>query len=156
MPKGKRIDTPIENVDLYPTLLELADLPRPAGLDGKSLIPLMIGKVSLQREYIHSFVAENSSIRDARSGMKLIDPSPHIVVHGAKPQLFDLSQDKREFNDLAPEQPPEMEELRAKIAEWVAANPMSSSQDRAKGQAHRDLMQQMGYAGDEDDADEEE
>ncbi len=38
---GTRIDTPVSLVDLYPTLVELADLPPKPGLDGESLVPLL-------------------------------------------------------------------------------------------------------------------
>jgi arylsulfatase A-like enzyme len=41
IPAGERIDTPVSLVDLMPTLLDLAGVPVPPELHGKSLVPLM-------------------------------------------------------------------------------------------------------------------
>jgi Tfp pilus assembly protein PilF len=37
---GRRVDAPARLIDLFPTLVELAGLPVPAGLDGAALLPL--------------------------------------------------------------------------------------------------------------------
>ncbi|HEY4485991.1 MAG TPA: sulfatase, partial [Nitrospiria bacterium] len=46
---GKTVENPVSHVDLFPTLLDLADLPIPSGLDGRSLTPELRGKPSLPR-----------------------------------------------------------------------------------------------------------
>lgn len=38
---GQQTDSTVELLDLYPTLVELTDLPRPDGLEGRSLAPLL-------------------------------------------------------------------------------------------------------------------
>ena len=43
IPKGKRISKLAETVDLMPTLLDLADVPTPPNVQGKSWVPVMNG-----------------------------------------------------------------------------------------------------------------
>lgn len=49
---GSRCDVPVINVDLYPTFLEAAGARPRAGLDGESLVPLLKGGSSLNRQAI--------------------------------------------------------------------------------------------------------
>lgn len=46
-PAGEVIETPVFTADLMPTVLDLAGLPVPAGLDGASLRPLLMGRPGL-------------------------------------------------------------------------------------------------------------
>ncbi len=52
---GSNCAVPVANVDFYPTFLEVAGGPRPAGhaLDGESLLPLFAGRGKLKREAIY-------------------------------------------------------------------------------------------------------
>ena len=43
VPAGRVVETPVFTGDLMPTVLDLVGLPTPAGLDGRSLRPLMVG-----------------------------------------------------------------------------------------------------------------
>ena len=81
--------------DLYPTLCELAGVPVPAGLDAKSLAPVIKGSQPGVRDCLfNSYRKCQRSIRDAR--WKLIR---YPLID--KTQLFDLQADPHEMNDLA-------------------------------------------------------
>ncbi len=55
VPRGRVVDVPVELLDLYPTLAELAGFSAPAGLDGLSLAPALQGQ-TLPRDYAASMV----------------------------------------------------------------------------------------------------
>ena len=81
--------------DVYPTVCELTGVPVPPGLDGKSLAPVLQGKAAKVREFAFTAYRDvQRAIRDDR--WKLIR-YPQID----KTQLFDLSADPHEMNDLA-------------------------------------------------------
>ncbi len=56
MPRGAVVATPVELVDIYPTLAELAGLPAPQGLQGRSLAPLMREPGARRRDGAYSII----------------------------------------------------------------------------------------------------
>lgn len=50
--QGSQSDAMIEYVDVVPTLLEVAGLPRPDVLDGRSFLPVLTGKASQHKSYV--------------------------------------------------------------------------------------------------------
>jgi len=81
--------------DIYPTVCEMVGAEIPAGLDGKSLAPVIGGKVAGVRDRLMLAMDHSQrSIRDAR--WKLI-VFPQINRH----LLFDLKKDPHETQDLS-------------------------------------------------------
>lgn len=127
---GSVSQVPVISTDFYPTLMEAAGLPvRPhQHLDGVSLVPALTGS-TLQRDALywhyphynrhpHSFPA--GVIRKGR--WKLIE---HYET--GKSELFDLSADIGERQDLAQARPEQVKTLAAKLDAWrrsVDADPM--------------------------------
>jgi N-sulfoglucosamine sulfohydrolase len=54
-------DNMVSSVDLMPTVLELLDVPGPAGMDGRSLLPLVRGEKQTDRDYVITHVNTVSS-----------------------------------------------------------------------------------------------
>jgi choline-sulfatase len=96
----RRIDAPVSNLDVCPTLCDLAGIDIGAILpwtDGQSLLPLMEGKPRTA-PVLMEYAAEGSyaplvSIREGRYKFVHCDIDP--------PQLFDLESDPRELTNLA-------------------------------------------------------
>jgi arylsulfatase A-like enzyme len=82
-------------MDLFPTFAEFAGATVPAGVDGKSLVPILKGKETKVRDVLYTGYRNcQRSIRDER--WKLIR---YPLIN--KTQLFDLSADPHELTDLA-------------------------------------------------------
>ncbi|MEO6751407.1 MAG: sulfatase, partial [Opitutus sp.] len=85
-PPGSRCDVPVINVDLYPTFLDVAGVPAPAGksLDGENILPLLSGG-ALKRPsifwyfpgYLDSPVIRGRDL-DVRTGFR---SRPVSVIH---------------------------------------------------------------------------
>jgi len=81
--------------DLFPTICDLAQVPVPEAVEGRSLAPILAGKRTRGRnEIFTAYKNVQRSVRDKR--WKLIQ-YPQIN----RTQLFDLKRDPHELNDLA-------------------------------------------------------
>ncbi len=114
-------DIPVTSTDFYPTLLEAAGLPlRPEQhLDGKSLVPLLRGKDSLQERtlfwhYPHYSNQGGFPAGAVRKGdYKLIEN-----LQDGEVCLYNLIDDISEQNDLAKKMPEKVNELRTALHAW--------------------------------------
>lgn len=118
---GSVSDVPVVSTDFFPTMLELAGLPLQPDLhnDGISLVPLLQGE-SLQTDralywhyphYHGSTWTPGAAIRDGN--WKLIE-----FYEFDETELYDLSRDIGETNDLSQSMPEKTAELKAKLRAW--------------------------------------
>jgi arylsulfatase A-like enzyme len=110
---GAVSDFPWAFWDILPTAAELAGVPAPAGLDGQSIVPVLLGKQQKPHEYFYWEFHERGFDQAARTG------NWKGVRKGLKSpiELYDLSKDISERNDLAAQHP----EVVRKIEEIFAA-----------------------------------
>ena len=96
--EGAHIDHPVQNLDIAPTLLDLASVPFDrASFDGRSLRPLMDGTGSHSR-YAFSSQGVLRSVYDGHH--KLV-----VNRRTKRARLFDLDSDPREMRDVSGEEP---------------------------------------------------
>jgi len=113
LPAGRVVEGPVELIDVFPTLLELCDLPLPDGLAGASLVP----RIERGRSDASAFTYTrfNSSLI-APDGWQLILPTPRgECEEGLETALYDLSADPEARVNLAAEHPQRVEQMSAEI-----------------------------------------
>lgn len=103
---NKSVDAIVESVDLYPTLLELADIPLNHEVDGESLMPLMASKDSKGKGTAYGYFKQGISLRtpDYRLTKYVRNETPLI-------ELYDHTADNDEAKNIAAERPEIVERL---------------------------------------------
>ena len=124
-PRGTRVDAVVRGVDLHPTVLDLAGLEVPAGLDGRSLRGLMAGEAEPPRtayaELLAAFDA-NSAFHRLRPKDALIhafvDHPWKLILHPRDPEaheLYNLDSDPGELHNLYAARPEVARRLTAEL-----------------------------------------
>ncbi|MBH8607475.1 sulfatase [Thermoactinomyces sp. CICC 10521] len=123
LPKNKRITPLCQHADIFPTVLHLAGIRKPKGIgriDGRSLLPLIQGKVKQIRPFVVSCEANwqlKRSIRTLR--WKLIRSYEKDVYGNPKWELYDLKKDRGETKNVIAQHPQVAKQLRGQMERWV-------------------------------------
>ena len=101
---GTTIDAMVRNIDVAPTILDLAGVAPTQPVDGRSVLPLLRGeRATWETELLYEYYWEDAfphtptvfALRDARY--------KYVYYHGVwdRPELFDLAADPAERRNLA-------------------------------------------------------
>lgn len=119
-PRGRRVPGFVQNLDLAPTILDLAGVPNRDAMEGVSLLPALFGLRDGNYEELYFSEATWQVKRAIRTrGWKLIDsiePDPH-----GRPmqELFDLRADPGEQHNVVESHSEKAQELGTRLAGWV-------------------------------------
>ncbi|GAB5442794.1 MAG: sulfatase [Fuerstiella sp.] len=173
---GTRCDEPVIGVDLYPTFLDIAQIASPAdeSLDGRSLKPLLQDPTaSLDRSAIFwHFPCYLQGSGDPHGGPFRTTPAGAIRkgkykliewFETGRTEVYDLSQDLAEANDLSHLQPELTASLLDELREWRTTvnapvpttpnplyDPSAQKKQRPKSPNSRNLKRRINASGDND------
>ena len=129
---GTRIPQLVANIDLVPTLLELLGLPLPDGIEGRSLVPLLLGGAGPVRDLVfveatrpHDEAHEAGTRWPNERKLRGVRTQRWKLVHAPLPdriQAFDLDSDPGEQTDLsaAARTGAPWDALRSSLDAWAA------------------------------------
>ncbi|MHA3771232.1 sulfatase-like hydrolase/transferase [Verrucomicrobiota bacterium sgz303538] len=140
---GAQSNALVETVDIYPTLCELAGLPAPKELEGRSFVPTLKDPAAATKDaIIHVFprgAKIGRAVRTAR--YRFVEwKKPGDPAESADLELYDYEADPLEKKNLAAEQPQVVSYMRAILASQPEAKPQinAARQDREALFAKRD------------------
>ena len=119
---GSTSDAVVAAIDLYPTLLDALNLPKPKGhlIDGESILPVLEGTGNLKRKAYFTWFPHLVGAVSVRQGdYKLIrrfEPQPN---YPEVRELYNLKEDIGETKNLATKMPEKLKELNALIDQFV-------------------------------------
>ncbi len=119
-PAGRVVEQRVSTVDVLPTILDLLNVTRPDGLQGRSLAPLWNDSAPGAAPPAH--YAENLSPRLTHGWgeLRVLFDGALKYIHGPRPELFDLAADPAETNDLSAERPDDVLRMRATLEELIS------------------------------------
>jgi arylsulfatase A-like enzyme len=107
---GSRCDATVEFLSIYPTLCDLAGLPKPDFLQGVSIRPLLANpQAEWTRPALSTFGFNNHSVRSVQHR--------YIRYANGDEELYDEKADPYEWTNLAAN--PELGSVKADLAQWM-------------------------------------
>ena len=163
VPKGAVVEDTVQDIDLYPTLLEMSRLAIPAGVQGRSLVPLL-GRSSGEARHDEPAITEKAETHEVAGAPPPRDTASVAIVSGGfklvhnvkRPrggpefELFDHRKDPLDHTDLAAKHPEIVERLSKEIAAWrkmAEAARLKPDQEAAAALKAEDLerLRALGY-----------
>ncbi len=110
----REVSRQVQLIDLMPTVLELAGIAPNSDAQGHSLLPLLSGK--------EEYAGPGYTFGESGVGSKALRSEKwKLIISPKKTELYDLKADPGEKKNLAETEKTAAEELRAKLAEGLAA-----------------------------------
>ena len=101
---GSTVSAMVRNIDIAPTILDLAGVAPPAGTDGRSVLPLFRGEAATwETELLYEYYWEDAFPQTPTVFALRDDRYKYIYYHGVwdRPELFDLRSDPEERRNIA-------------------------------------------------------
>lgn len=120
LPPGVSVASPVQLIDVFPTLLGLTGLRAAKPLQGSSLIPLIKGTSDKTAPLAFTELADESFVSLLTADWKLIRNNANGEL-----QLYRLSDDESELRNLARDQPTVTRELTARLQDLMKISGIS-------------------------------
>ena len=141
---ARRVTTPVQHIDIVPTILDLAGAPKRAGLRGRSLRPLLEGTGTLPDTGIYS-EALYSRYHFGWSELYGLTDARYRMIRAPRDELYDLERDPKEAASIAAERPQVRQAMRSALETLIAHTPIGAPS--AVTDEDRQRLAALGYVG---------
>jgi arylsulfatase A-like enzyme len=164
--RGERVTRQVENLDLAATLLEMADVPRPASFARGSLLARDEDAATGGRAFFqHPFYAEHAArnrlrrqdqirsvagqpVRPLRPGQDesgVRTAGWKYIRSGTAEELYDLRADPGEHRNLAAARADVREQMSAALAGWTGSHPLNARPGAPLNEELKETLRSLGY-----------
>ncbi len=148
IPAGSRLSGVARLVDLFPTVLDLLKVERPANmmLSGQTMAPAVAGRGTLPEApsfaetlvpLLHYGWSDLRSIRDGR----------WKYILAPRPELYDLDRDPGELSNLVASQPSRAQALRGALETRLRLEQQMERKDPTEASVPPELLEKLGALG---------
>ncbi len=142
--RGRRVDTPVQHIDLLPTLAEAARLPALEGARGRVLRPLLTGEGSIPSAPIYA-EAMSPRYHFGWSELYALTDERYRLIRAPRDELFDLETDPGEQTSQVTDRPAVHAAMRAALDQLIAGVDVTAPS--AVSAADRQRLAALGYIG---------
>jgi len=145
--RGTVVEQRVGTVNILPTILDLLGIEVPETVQGHSLVPYWVEGREPSRWTAINY-AENLSPRLTHGWgeLRVLAEGSSKYIHGPEPQLFDLSVDPGELDDLAAERPEETARMRRRLEGFIRRFAVDgASTARSVDDEVRQRLESLGY-----------
>ena len=146
--RGMRVKDVVRGVDVFPTVLDLLNIATPEKGEGESLVPLMTGDVQ-ELELPAYSEAVYPLYHFGWSDLRSIRMGNYKYIDAPRPELYDISADPDEIDNILGEHPDIVQDLRARLAELEEQmdTPRETGPRAEIDPDTRDRLAALGYVG---------
>ena len=142
---GTRVPTTVSLVDVLPTLLEVLQLPAPAGISGRSFLDSLSGKSIASRDCYGG--TDDPFLQNGWSPLRSLTTERWKYIRTTKPELYDLQADPRELNNLAAGEPQRMRDFEQQLLALEAGMAIGEATAVQLSESEKRVLSGLGYVG---------
>jgi len=147
--EGKQVTAQVETIDIMPTLLQILGLPVPYEVQGKGLIPLIMGKNSREKHLAYS-ETYYPRYRYGWSELKSLRSTQYKYIQAPRRELYDLTKDPDEQHNMYKQNlkiGKKFEQKLKSLQEEMSAEGVEEKGPQKLDEESREKLMALGYIG---------